>query len=377
MSCCWQNLQSYSPNHCYIMYDEVKHVFISVNPNFEFREYIWKEDVWTKYNVDPNGHDDCIKKNFVDKYGDYPEENAPYLIKKHIEKYGHFSIAYLRDAILLMKKNKAIFMNKYLWLLNFDTYRHVATVKQIVNLADFGINGERAQGIFIDDNMHVIGGNFNKHIAFNPFINACNPKIEILSKTFVDDKKEMVFDHRLCKINGKIFLVGGQEIPEDDSSDIGGFGQDKIDSFDIRTKSWQSHANYKLPNALGGCSVVPALNDTAILVFGGTLNDDDDWVYNWTDDILIYDIQNKILKKSHVKMPKSFEYPQAYCVEDRYRDSIITFGFVRNFCNNLQNAHPLLLPDYLIKIILGYYWNGLVHLFGQGGHWRIDVYDLL
>ena len=78
-----------------------------------------------------------------------------------------------------------------------------------------------------------------------------------------------------------------------------------------------------------------------------------------------------------IRIPGKDEY-QACAINDIMKDELISFGYVRGKRRQRQLSDHLFPPEYLIRIIYGYYWNECIHLFGlySFDHHKIDVLAL-
>lgn len=144
---------------------------------------------------------------------------------------------------------------------------------------------------------------------------------------------------------------------------------DIIHEYDINNNKW-TKLIHKLPTALSGSGCTSILNGQYVILFGGCNHGN-------KDDIFIYCVRNGTFKESNIKCPKQGHH-QAFAINDRKKDNLITFGFVRMCWRECDIDHHLFPPQYLIKIICRYYWNEWIHLFKmyQGNHYKIDVFDL-
>ena len=85
-------------------------------------------------------------------------------------------------------------------------------------------------------------------------------------------------------------------------------------------------------------------------------------------------------KLSKIKCPEKSTYRYAFTINDRKRDEIITFGYIRYEWRECDINNHLFPPRYLIQQMLKYYLNEFVHLFDciyEGNHWKIDVFDII
>ena len=91
----------------------------------------------------------------------------------------------------------------------------------------------------------------------------------------------------------------------------------------------------------------------------------------------MYSVDDERFETSKIKCPAKADY-QAVVVNDRKQDDMITFGYVRDKWRDCGMNYHLFPPQYLIKIICGYYWNEWIHLFrnDNGDHHKIDVFRL-
>ena len=117
-----------------------------------------------------------------------------------------------------------------------------------------------------------------------------------------------------------------------------------------------------------------ALHGRYVLFFGG-FNEH----YSSIDDIFVYSVRDQLFTESRMKCPEKGLY-DAVSICDRDRDKCITFGFVRDCWSKCGINNHLFPPEYLIRIMLKYYWNEFVHLIDlnyDGYHWRRDVFDIV
>ncbi len=90
------------------------------------------------------------------------------------------------------------------------------------------------------------------------------------------------------------------------------------------------------------------INNKYVLLFGGY--DDTD---HYCDDIYIYSLKNKTIKKSKIKCPSKSQF-SCLTVNDNIKDEKIVFGYVRKewvICN----VSNYFLSYYLLKLIHSYY----------------------
>ena len=118
-----------------------------------------------------------------------------------------------------------------------------------------------------------------------------------------------------------------------------------------------------------GC--VSILNGQCVVLFGGNTSNGN------IDEIFIYSVGNKTFQKSKVICPEKSQY-QAIAYKNRKQDDMTTFGYIRDRWSKCGMDNHLFPPQYLIRVICGYYWNEEVHLFGMADceHYKIDVFEL-
>ena len=141
---------------------------------------------------------------------------------------------------------------------------------------------------------------------------------------------------------------------------------------DILTNEWNVLA-HKLPKPLNsfGCTLI--FNGQCVLLLGGW----DGIMGAYCDDVCIDSISKGIFNKLTIKCPGKSPY-QAFTIKDRRKDELLTFGWMKNEWRISAIDDHLFPPQYLIRIIYKYYVNEFIHLFGDlGGHWKIDVFDLI
>ena len=129
----------------------------------------------------------------------------------------------------------------------------------------------------------------------------------------------------------------------------------------------------KLPVKLLFPACVSVLDHQYVLLFGGSNENGIN-----QGDIYVYSILDQMIAISNTKCPEK-EYYEAIAINDKVKDSLTTFGYVRWQWGECGINDLLFLPEYLIRIICGYYLNEWVHLFGHktGKHYKIDVFDII
>ena len=100
-----------------------------------------------------------------------------------------------------------------------------------------------------------------------------------------------------------------------------------------------------------------------------------------SNDIYIYSMTHKTLRKSQIK---SVMRPyQAITVNEKKKDELVTFGFVRSRWGECGINDHLFPPQYLIHLMGKYHHSEYVHLFGTGlddskvVHHKINAFDII
>ena len=84
-----------------------------------------------------------------------------------------------------------------------------------------------------------------------------------------------------------------------------------------------------------------------------------------------------------MQCPSKFGTWEAITVNDKTRDELVVFGFVREGWKLSEIADHLYPPRYLIKMMNRYFLNEYVHLISIGNHssygehWRMGVFDII
>ena len=348
-SCIWNKLK-HCESSCYILCNENDNSLFSIQAKpFKLSKYDNISNKWIQYKLE-HSNDDA--HNYLP---------CGYELKDIVVTIDH-----IQCKIIIINKQFIIILTINNSNKTFD--------EQVMHLEDeFGIeSGIYAQAIFYDDQFHFIGGIQNKHIEFDPYNS--NKDLTIISNNFALNslkfhqyQEHLLMEHRLLKMpNSKIILFGGKT-PD--------FLRDEINTFDTKKNSWQTSNHFRLPKPLSDFAITSVLDNSFIIFFGGNTTECYDNEYS--DDIFIYSLNDKIFTTSKIKCPQQIISPQAYSINDRKKDHLIIFGSVRDIWKKFKIADSLFPPEYLIKIICLYYWNEFIHLFGVNCHYNIDIFQLL
>ena len=218
--------------------------------------------------------------------------------------------------------------------------------------------GIGSQGLMIGNKFHAIGGyppmawhgdNPCMHVVYNPD----TQKMDILHEF---DPSISIGFHRVIKIKDTLLSFGKY-----------------IHQYQISKKAWKLLPT-QMPNALSCFGCVEVLNGKYVLLLGGS----NDSAWEASDDIWIYRVEDRVFTKSEIKCPDKDEY-DAVSICDRNKDKCLTFGFLRDCWSRCGINDHLFPPEYLVGIMLKYYWNEYIHLiaFNHGRHWIINVLDIL
>ena len=222
------------------------------------------------------------------------------------------------------------------------------------------------EGIVINNKYHLIGGiRYYQHLKYNEE----RQNIEVVHKMINNIK--CIRYHRLVRIKNNVFMFGG----------VNGFDGkhfDTINQYNASKNEWITLPQ-KMPNALYSFGCTKILDEKYVVLLGGYIAYiTDTEQYGGSDDIWIYSVYDGTFRKSNTKCPLKATFRYAFTINNRKRDEIITFGYVRDKWRECNINNHLFPPQYLIKIMHKYYHNEWIHLFGCfGQHWNIDVFDII
>eukprot|EP01084_Bolivina_argentea_P163916 285078_1 len=231
----------------------------------------------------------------------------------------------------------------------------------ISNISDYIRDfGSGQQIICINNQLHIIGGNFNnKHFKYNP-----NSLTVDTLHTF-DECSSGFIDHQIVLVKNSLFMFGGYDSYHSTVLDI-------IHQYDIKSNQWH-RLNVRMPKALFAFGCVSVINDNFILIFGGIDKD-----YKRCSSIYIYSLLTQQFTVSKIRCLKKGRV-KAITIKDKDNDEKIVFGFVRTswkLCNISDHLFP---PEYLLRLIHAFYLQEFVHLihYFSGKHWKISVFDII
>ena len=146
---------------------------------------------------------------------------------------------------------------------------------------------------------------------------------------------------------------------------------DTICEYNITNNKWRRLLT-KMPKALANSACTPILNGQFVLLFGGNNYE------NWHDHIYMYSMSDAAFKESKLKLPEQSRF-EVIAMDDKSKDNLTTFGFIRCKCKECGIDNHLFPPEYLIRILCGYYINEFVHLINNktGRHYKIDVFSII
>ena len=304
------------------------------------------------------------RKGFVNKYSFMPDEWVTMPImnrlpsKFSISVPNHVAINSNKMYVCSRKHNKMAILemkglNEYKW--QIDDYAHYRIASA-------------AKSIIINNELHIIGGGGhgrhgrNGHLKYNQ----TQRRFELLHYLVDIMNIRRIIDHKIVQIKSKVYVMGGYNVGTRRFSD-------GIHEYDIINNSW-STLKITLPKPMGKFGCTTAINKQYVLLFGGKRPDK-----NISNEIWIYTVHDKSFKKSRMKCPKKSPY-RAFAINNRNKDELVTFGYVRNIWKIYEIDDHLFPPQYLIRIIFNFYWREYVHLFEDQSvtvHWRIDVFDII
>lgn len=185
------------------------------------------------------------------------------------------------------------------------------TTKIAENITNIGYC---ARALVIDQQLHVIGGEWN---------NKCH-----LIWSTAENKYDIMHTFDVAKITSagmvyirskNIILLLGGNVNTGYQED---YDSDEIYSYDMELKKWKE-LSVKLPMGLSyfGCTL--SRNETYVIIFGGTSE------YSLRDDIFILEIETMQFKDCKIKCPKRCTY-HAIAMGGTDKAVIITSGYIRN-----------------------------------------------
>ena len=231
-------------------------------------------------------------------------------------------------------------------------------MRTIKNLDEIKSGTMRGTGVMINNEFHIIGGKVSEHVKFN----SNEQKCEILHDLKVALNLNAPRFTAKSKIRNNILLLfGGLDGDE---------RMDRMHEYDIINDQW-ARSQLKLPKPLSSVASTQILNGQFVLLFGG--NDG-----KYINDIYVYSIRDKTFRESKIKCPERGCYG-AFTINDKVRDSLVTFGWIRRKWRACGINSHLFPPEYLIRIMCGYYLNERVHLLNThtGDHYKINVFDII
>ena len=238
-----------------------------------------------------------------------------------------------------------------------DTHCEFTKIKGIEGM-EYG--AQYGSGIIIKDEFHIVGGWMtNNHIKYNRNTQKC----EVLH-----DLGALNWDYiqlpGSTKIGNKCLLFGGSNDYE---------CNDTIYEYDVVNNAW-SQLPSRIPEALTAPSCISVLNEQLIILIGGSDVHGD----VFSDRIYIYSVGKGTFKLSPITCPDKSCY-QAITTNDKHKDQLTTFGYIRGLWSDSGIDNHLFPPEYLIRIICGYYLNEWAHLFDckTGKHYKINVFDII
>eukprot|EP01084_Bolivina_argentea_P227927 385035_1 len=225
------------------------------------------------------------------------------------------------------------------------------------------ISGHVWQTMIVKNSLFLIGN------AFNEFVLKWKPEQLTFAKFGTNYNAEKMYGFGVIYVNKtNCLLVFGGDDTESNNNEF----KTHILQFDMSAKTWN-----KLPVSLPhkmmfiGCTL--AIRNQYVLIFGGA------GYYKYYDEIYVYCIKNKTLKKSKQRCPRATVYV-ATTVNDTIKDQKIVFGFVRNewnICNINNHYFP---PNYILNLIHSFYLNEFVYLLDKAiphKHYKMSTLDIV
>ena len=152
--------------------------------------------------------------------------------------------------------------------------------------------------------------------------------------------------HRLISLRNNLFMFGGYDRDKHEYLDT-------IYQCNTKEMKW-SKLDIKMPKQLYLFGCTTAINDKYVLIFGGYSG------HYHSDDIYILSLLTKRFTKSQIKCPTKSKF-EAITTNDRYRDELAVFGFVRSSWQSSQIPDHYFPPHYMLSLMHSYYLMEFVH----------------
>ena len=240
------------------------------------------------------------------------------------------------------------------------------TMKWITINCPYLSNCDGAKCIIINDELHLIGGKRNnKHLIWRD-------KQKIFEELHVFEDLSLGFkSHKLIHMKSRqiLLLFGGESTSKP---------LDVIYRFDIKKNEWNL-MKIKMPQKLSEFGLISTNDEKYVILFGGVLYDERNG-YTFSDLIFILDIDNQIFHQSLIYCPIRYMFNGIYHNNYPYSEVILTYGFIRNLRQNLQNNEYLpILPNDIKSFIGSLFILEYIHLIDlkDGKHWKMNLDEIL
>ncbi|MCP4990088.1 MAG: hypothetical protein GY928_29805, partial [Colwellia sp.] len=165
--------------------------------------------------------------------------------------------------------------------------------------------------IVLNNSLYVLGGDENSILKWDS-----NKKIWTKVTDMFNEGKLANFGLVYLKKTNSLLLFGGFDYTNNQDSD-------SILEFELSTNKWNK-LSVTLPKKMDSAHCLMAMNNKYVLIFGGYDNDGN----GWSDNIFIFCIKNKTIKKSNIKCPSKGIF-SGVTVGDKEKDKKAVFGYVR------------------------------------------------
>ncbi len=264
---------------------------------------------------------------------------------------------YKYSSTALDIKNQMIYTVKFSEMKQIDLNNNTMLTHNVED--DHGIDWN-SKSIVLNNSLYVLGCE-NSILKWDS-----NKNMWAKVTDMFNGRKLANFGLVYLKKTNSLLLFGGDDYSNRKCSD-------SILEFEISTNKWKK-LSVTLPKRMDNVHCLKAMNNKYVLIFGGYDNDEN----GWSDDIFIFCIKDKTIKKSNIKCPSKGTF-SGVTVSDKEKDKKAVFGYVRKewkLCEISDHCFP---PNYLLGLMHSYYFNEYVYLLDEmkKKHYKMSMFDIL